>query len=115
MQEANRILFIAGNSNIELKKSIQLFEVIFNMWNVWKNKVQIVLNNITGSGFDEEVFAEVSKLKVIGNIKQNQYDHEDAYEQILETLEYIPKKMIIEKINNGKKLISNMIKSRQYN
>jgi len=115
LQEANRVLFIAGNSNIELKKSVQLFEVIFNMWNVWKNKVQIVLNNINASGIDGEVFTEVSKLKVIGNIKQNQYEHEDAYDQILETLEYIPKKTLIEKINNGKKMISNMIKSRQYN
>ena len=115
LQEANRVLFIAGNSNIDLKKSIQLFEVIFNMWNVWKNKVQIVLNNITGSGVDDEVFTEVSKLKVIGNIKQNQYENEDTYEQILETLEYVPKKTLIEKINNSKKMISNMIKSRQYN
>ena len=115
LQEANRVLFIAGNSNIDLKKSIQLFEVIFNMWNVWKNKVQIVLNNITSSGIDDEVFTEVSKLKVIGNIKQNQYENEEAYEKILETLEYVPKKTLIEKINNSKKMISNMIKSRQYN
>ena len=115
LQEANRVLFIAGNSNIDLKKSIQLFEVIFNMWNVWKNKVQIVLNNITNSGIDDELFTEVSKLKVIGNIKQNQYENEEAYEKILETLEYVPKKTLIEKINNSKKMISNMIKSRQYN
>ena len=101
--------------NTLLNEEIGDFEVIFNMWNVWKNKVQIVLNNITSSGIDDEVFTEVSKLKVIGNIKQNQYENEEAYEKILETLEYVPKKTLIEKINNSKKMISNMIKIRQYN
>lgn len=113
LQEANRVLFVTENSNISLKKSVQMFEVIFNLWNVWKNKIQIVLNKTTSSSFEEDVYTEVTSLKVIGNIKQNQQEVMESYDRILETLEYIPRKTLIDRLNSGKKIIGNIIKNRQ--
>ncbi len=114
LQEANRVLFVTEDSNVCLRKTTQLLDVIFNIWNIWKNKVQIVLNK-TNNGINEELFEEVCKLKVIGNVKQNLYEQCEEYERILETLNYIPKKTILEKIINTKSKLSKLIKIKESN
>ena len=114
LQEASRVLFITEDSNIALRKTTQLLDVVFNIWNIWKNKVQIVLNK-TNNGVDEELFEEVCKLKVVGNIKQNLYGECGEYERILETLEYIPRKTILEKIINTKLKLTKLIKIKESN
>ena len=64
---------------------------------------------------NEELFEEVCKLKVIGNVKQNLYEQCEEYERILETLNYIPKKTILEKIINTKSKLSKLIKIKESN
>lgn len=107
----SRVLFVTEDSNISLKKTSQLLKVIFDLWSIWKNKVQIILNKVN-NGLDEEIFEKVCELKVVGEIKQNLFKQADSYDRILEILEYIPKKSIFEKINNTKAKIGILVKSR---
>lgn len=109
LQECSRCLFITEDTNIALKKSTQKIEVIFDLWNIWKNKVQLILNK-TNNNIAKEVFEQVCGLKVIGNIKQNSEMQSENYESILETLNYIPKKNIFEKLNASKIVFSSIIK-----
>ena len=72
--------------------------------------MQIILNK-TNNDIEEEVFEKVCDLKVVGNIKQNNVTQDESYERILETLDYIPKKSFIDKINSAKYKLSNLIKN----
>ena len=114
LQECNRVLFVTEDSNISLKKTTQMLDVLFDIWSIWKNKVQIILNK-TSNDLQEDVFEEVCKVKVIGKIKQNMCEQIECYEKILETLNYIPRKTLLEKINNTKSKISNLIKAKEEN
>lgn len=109
LQEASRVLFVTEDTNISLKKTIQLLNILFDIWNIWKNKVQIILNK-TNNLINEDIFKEVCKLNVIGNIKQNLFEQSECYEKILETLDYIPKKTFFERLNNTKSKLTNFIK-----
>ena len=109
LQVSSRVLFVTEDSNISLKKTSQLLEVVFGIWNIWKNKVQIILNK-TNNGLEEEIFERVCNLKVIGNIKQNFIEQDECYERILETLEYIPKKTLLQKLNNTKAKLGSLMK-----
>ena len=111
IQQSSKILFVTEDSSVALKKTTQLLDIIFNLWNIWKEKVKIVINKAT-DGLEEDVFKEVCKLKVVGKIKQNLSENIDGYDRILETLNYIPKKTIIEKINNTKTKITSYIKTK---
>ena len=42
-------------------------------------------------------------LKVIGEIKLNEQDNSISYEKILSTINYIPKRSILDKLNEMKK------------
>ena len=112
LQEANRVLFITEDSNICLRKTTQLMEIMFNLWGIWKNKVQIIINKANG-GMDEEVFEGVTHLKVVGKIKQNLCEEYEGYERILEILEYIPKKTFLDKIANTKVRLTEMLKNKK--
>lgn len=114
LQEASRVLFVTEDSTISIKKTTQTLDVIFNMWNIWKNKVQIIINK-ANNGVEDEVYKEVCNLKVIGVVKQNLSNQKEEYERILETLSYIPKKTIMQKINNTKTKIINLIKIKDEN
>ena len=109
LQEASRVLFVTEDTNISLKKTIQLLNILFDIWNIWKNKVQIILNK-TNNLINEDIFKEVCKLNVIGNIKQNLFEQSECYEKILETLDYIPKKTFFVRLNNTKSKLTNFIK-----
>lgn len=113
LQESNRVLFVTEDTEICLKKSVQFLEVIFQMWGIWKNKVQLVLNKTNLNGITEDVYSEVCELKVVGNIKQNGQEDIESYQKILEILDYVPKKSLLEKIGiNGDK-ITNLIKFKK--
>lgn len=114
IKASSKVLFVTEDSNISLKKSLQLMDVIFGVWNIWKNKVQIILNK-TNNDIEEEVFERVCDLKVVGNIKQNYIGQDESYERILETLDYIPKKSLIDKLNSTKNKIGNLIKNKVVN
>lgn len=109
LQECSRVLFVTEKTNICLRKTLQLFQVLFDIWKIWKNKVQIILNK-NNNEIDEEVFENVCGLKVVGNLSENINGQEEKYERILETLEYIPKRTLLEKINNTKIKLSYFMK-----
>ncbi len=94
LKESTNVLFITENTNICLKKSIQLLEVVFNVWNIYKGKFKLVLNRVGGE-IDPDIFAEVLKIKNIGVIKQNSEAILDSYDKILKHLNYIPKKNLV--------------------
>ena len=114
LQECSKILFVTEDSNIALKKTTQLFDVLFTLWNIWKNKVSIILNKVDNR-LEEEVFEEVCKIKVVGKIRQNLHEQVDGYEKILEIFNYIPKKTLFEKLNSTKFIFNNFMKLRGEN
>ena len=109
LKECTNLLFVTENTGICLKKTIQLLDVAFNTWNVYKGKVKLVLNRVSNYGIDEDVFAQITNLKVIGCIKEHAEELNDSYDKILETLDYIPKNGIIKKITQNAKLITNLL------
>ena len=95
-----------------LKKTLQLLDVIFNLWKIWKEKIKIVLNKTNSNGLSEDVFTEVCKLQVIANIKQDKQEFFESYEEILEILKYIPKKNLLEFLGQEKNKILMRIKEK---
>ena len=47
IQQSSKILFVTEDSSVALKKTTQLLDIIFNLWNIWKEKVKIVINKAT--------------------------------------------------------------------
>ena len=65
LRESNRVLFVTENTNICLKKTLQIFDTVFNLWNVYKEKFSIVLNRFQ-KGIEPDIFSQITKVKVIG-------------------------------------------------
>ncbi|MBR3281028.1 MAG: hypothetical protein IKI57_04215 [Clostridia bacterium] len=112
LRESNRVLFVTENTNICLKKTLQIFDTVFNLWNVYKEKFSIVLNRFQ-KGIEPDIFSQITKVKVIGLIKENTIDKLESYEKILETLKYIPKKSIIERIKINTKMVASFVTSHK--
>ena len=104
MQVANRILFVIENNYLSVKKMQQFINIVINIWGVLKSKIDIVVNKKLKSEVESEVISKITNgLKVIGEIKQNEELNVASYEKILSTINYIPKKSIIEKLSDIKK------------
>lgn len=112
LQNSSKILFVTENSNIALKKSIQLLDVTLNLWKIWKDKIKIVLNKTNINGLSEDVFVNVCGLQVIANIKQDKENLFESYEKILETLKYIPKKNFLDVFEYEKNKLFTKIKEK---
>ena len=108
LKESTNVLFVTENTNICLKKTIQLLEVVFNVWNIYKGKFKLVLNRV-GNEIDPDIFSEVIKIKNIGIIKQNAEHLPESYEKILTSLNYVPKKSFIAIIKDNTKVISSFL------
>ena len=78
------------------------------MWNVYKPKFKLILNRISNNNIDDDIFADVLKLKLAATIKEKQYENDEAYERVLELLDYVPKKGIIKKITQNMKVLTNV-------
>ena len=106
LKECTNVAFVTENTNICLKKTLQLLDVVFDVWNVYKNKFKLVLNRVSANGIDEDIFAEATKLKLIGSIKDKMVSKDDSYEKILSTLDYVPKNGILKKLTQNIKLFA---------
>ena len=109
LKESSSVIFVTENSNVCLKKSIQILDVVFNVWNIYKGKFKLILNRVSSQGIDADIFSTVCGLKSAGQIKVNMEEKQESYEKILESLNYIPKKNVFEKIKDGTKLVTSMI------
>lgn len=113
LQNSNRVLFVTENSSICLKKTMQQLDVILNLWKMWKEKIQIVLNKTTVDGLSEDLFNKVCEIKVIGNIRFGAQEIAESYQSILETLEFIPKRKLVDFIEMGKEKVLLCIKNKK--
>ena len=109
LKESSSVIFVTENSNVCLKKSIQILDVVFNVWNIYKGKFKLILNRVSSQGIDTDIFSTVCGLKSAGQIKVNMEEKQESYEKILESLNYIPKKNVFEKLKDGTKLVTSMI------
>lgn len=111
LQVATQVLFVMEDSPISLKKAMQQLEVAFSLWNLWKEKVFLIINQATNQGLSEELIAEVSHCKVIGRIKQNAQTQEESYEKLVDRFTYLPKKTFRSYWESGKKKMMKIVES----
>lgn len=104
MQVANRILFVTEDSYIAVKKATQFLYVLEELWNVWKGKLQLIINKENRNGIEYETIEKILGINLIGRIKQNYQESENEYESILRNIRYIPKLTINEKMEKIKEL-----------
>ena len=110
LKESTKVLFVTENTNICLKKTLQTFNTIFNLWNIYKEKFFIVLNRVQ-KGIEPDIFSQITKVKVIDAIKENAVEKSDSYEKILERFRFIPKKSFVEKIRLNTKMVASLVSS----
>ncbi len=99
LNKATKVFFVTENNYISMKKSEQLIEVFTNIWGVWKEKIEVIINKETSNGIDLEIVKKILKdYKVVGKIKFGEENLEISYDRILETINYIPKTSIFSKL-----------------
>lgn len=104
MQVANRILFVVENNYISIKKMQQFINILVNIWGIFKSKIDIVVNKKIKSEIETEIISKITNgHRVVGEIKQNEELNISSYEKILTTINYIPKKSIMERLEELKK------------
>lgn len=107
LQQATKVFFVTENNYLSMKKSAQLIEVYTNNWKIWKNKINIIINKFRKTGIEVEVVQKIfSDYKVIGKIKNEEENDENAYLKILEMIKFVPKKTFVSKILSNKFLES---------
>lgn len=106
LTESSRIFFITESNKVSLSKAEQFINTMVNNWGIWKGKMQIVVNKKAKNQYENDVISHVIEgIDVIGEIKVNEENNMSSYEKILEEINYIPKKSIIEKLLGLKKEI----------
>jgi len=108
LKQSSKVLFVTENTNICLKKTLQILDVVFNVWNIYKEKFCLILNRYSTNGIDEEAFARICKMKYIGKFKENGLSNDELIEKVLASLNYIPKKSLLSKISLGKPALVSM-------
>lgn len=104
LQAATKVLFVIESNYVSFKKMQQFIHVITNIWGIWKQKIEIIVNKKNKNLIDNEVIVQISDgLKIAGEIKLNEENNLISYEKILSNINYIPKKGIKEKISEIKK------------
>lgn len=109
LKECTKVIFVTENTNVCLKKSLQLLDIVINYWNVYKEKFRLVINRYSQSGVDVDIFSEVLKMKNIGIIKNNALTNYESYDKILETLEFVPKNNFLRKITRNTRLLASIV------
>lgn len=96
---SNRVFFVTENNFISMKKASQLLSVFTENWKIWKSKIEIIINKYRDNGIEADVVEKVLEgYKVIGTIRSCEEENEQHYINILESINYIPKKSLITKI-----------------
>lgn len=103
---ANRILFVIEDSYISLKKATQMLYVIEELWSIWKGKIQLIINKETRKNLEAETIKRILDLDLVGEILQNIQDDDNQYENILRTINYIPKLTVADRMKRIKSFLS---------
>lgn len=104
VENANRVLFIIEDNYLSIKKMQQFIDVAVNIWGVFKQKIDIVINKKQKTEVEYDVINKITDgLNVIGEIKINEQENFVSYEKILSTINYIPKRSIFDRFNEMKK------------
>ncbi len=109
LKECTKVLFVTENTNVCLKKSLQILDIAINFWNIYKEKFNLVINRYSQSGIDVDIFSEILKMKSIGIIKNNMIINTDSYDKILETLEFVPKNNFLKRIKRNTKMLASIV------
>lgn len=99
VQIATKVFFVTEANYLSMKKSTQLLNIFISTWNVWKEKIKIVVNkeNLETLGVDvvEQILEE---YEVIGKVKYMEEGLEHSYTQMLEKTNFIPKQTFTSKL-----------------
>lgn len=111
LREANRVLFVTENSYVCTKKAMQMFDVFKNIWGVWKDKFQLVINKASLGGIGSELVCSIlDDIELVGVIKFQEQDKVFSYEEILRCINFIPKLTVVEKLLNIKQTLFDGVK-----
>ena len=106
LENANRVLFVIENNYLSLKKMQQLIHIVVDVWGVFKQKIDIIVNKKLKNEVEQEAIYQITDgLKIVGEIKANEEENIGGYEKILSTIHYLPKKSILAKFSEMKKNI----------
>ena len=82
-----------------MKKSSQLINIFTDIWGIWKEKIELIVNKENANGIENEVIKRILKdYSIIGKIKYGEEKLEISYSKILESINYIPKTNILSRI-----------------
>lgn len=99
LKRASRILFTIENNYISVKKATQFLNVMVDVWGVWKEKIEIVVNKESSKGIECEVIKKIlGDYEIVGKIKYGEENIELSYSKILQTINYIPKVGILDRL-----------------
>lgn len=99
VQIASRILFVTEANYLSMKKSTQLLSVLVANWNVWKEKIKIVVNKENAQTLGADVVEQILEdYELIGKIKYMEEGLEHSYTKILENTNFIPKQTLASKL-----------------
>lgn len=99
VQIASKILFVTEANYLSMKKSTQLLSVIVTNWNVWKEKIKIVVNKENAQTLGADVVEQILEdYELIGKIKYMEEGLEHSYTKILENTNFIPKQTLASKL-----------------
>lgn len=99
VQIASRILFVTEANYLSMKKSTQLLNVFVTNWNVWKEKIKIVVNKENAQTLGADVVEQILEdYELIGKIKYMEEGLEHSYTKILENTNFIPKQTLASKL-----------------
>ncbi len=100
LEKATKVFFVLENDYLNVQKANHLLDVIVKLWGVWKEKISLVMNQERSDLLDSDVIQKIfEEYPLIGKVKQNGERDETAYEKILETIHFVPKKKWTEKIH----------------
>ncbi len=99
LKRASRILFTIENNYISVKKATQFLNVMVDVWGVWKEKIEIVVNKESSKGIECEVIKKIlGDYEIVGKLKYGEENIELSYSKILQTINYIPKVGILDRL-----------------
>jgi len=100
LKESNRVLFVSEATNVCLKKTIQYIDLMTDIWGIYKEKINFIINKFRLGDIDKEMFSSICNLRIISTIKQNLENNYTSYESLIKSINYIPKNSLIGKIRN---------------
>ena len=109
LKQSSNVIFVTENTNICLKKTVQILNVVFDVWRVYKGKFNLILNRYSPSSIDEDVFSSVCQMRCIGKFKECGLNNDEMFDKILANLNYIPKKSLLSKIQFGKPAFASIL------